>query len=663
MESNKPFVEKETWGDCVERELGELPENESYTKQTVICAQTKVTEKEWETFLEPDNMQLENLTEISDIQTSDSTQDESFTQACDHQSSEDSENNPRLRHIRRGWTPTYNCPTHHQNNRQRFWNQSSAPPNTSPHQIRPQWTPHAGYQNPQMSFDNMQEGNFQRYHNSQIPVPNSWQAPLPIPPPYMMQINYLRFQVEYLDNDLRKNNISLSEQTEKRLQAEKKYDDCLIQLRLNEETLKKSKLEYNKVQEYLTKLLNVMLGYGNMEDKNFQLLHNSQIPLPMPYPWLPPPLMAPPYLRQISNLTQQLEYLQSELQKNSISLSVQTEKRLQAEQKYDDCLTQIHLYEEALKDFKEFPNVPQQIISVQIQTDLQETLKLKTLCYQAGSTQTEMDVPETRSRLIPVHQMISTQTETDSFLNVSVPETVKDPTVSLKNEIYTNEILISEQQQVTEEEKVTSKTQNMVKKAKTVTQQIVLETKTGNPQTVFEQNETNICKISEAESVKAHAASAESEGGPKEKQILKVLKVNKAERASKTQEKSIQKCKKLQYEKSRSKKPKTETDSEPQTVNNLTVSEEVVVDETQILSEPETVASAPQMKFEVVEDVISTSLQGPETHGSKELSVQETGSEQEEGQIKEVSLWRHFKKAMTPSHRRQYKHIKENRPQ
>ncbi|MEQ2293107.1 hypothetical protein AMECASPLE_029766 [Ameca splendens] len=169
MEANKPFVEKETSGDCVERELGELPENESYTKQTVICAQKKVTEKElisetkekvnqqekkqpfkrkrknkrtvaWETFLEPDNMQLENvteisdiqtsesvqvenLTEVSDIQTSDSTQEESFTQASDHQSSEDAENNPRIRHIRRGWTRTYNCPTHHQNNRQRFCNQ------------------------------------------------------------------------------------------------------------------------------------------------------------------------------------------------------------------------------------------------------------------------------------------------------------------------------------------------------------------------------------------------------------------------------------------------------------------------------------------------------------------------------------------------------------
>ncbi|MEQ2172266.1 hypothetical protein GOODEAATRI_019333, partial [Goodea atripinnis] len=113
--------------------------------------------------------------------------------------------------------------------------------NTNPHHIRPQWTPHAGYQNPQISYYNMQEGNFQKYHNSQIPVPNSWQAPLPIPPPYMMQIYYLRFQVEYLDNDLRKNNISLSEQTEKRLQAEKKYDDCFPQLQLYEEALKDSK--------------------------------------------------------------------------------------------------------------------------------------------------------------------------------------------------------------------------------------------------------------------------------------------------------------------------------------------------------------------------------------------------------------------------------------
>ncbi|XP_036002327.1 uncharacterized protein LOC118565700 isoform X2 [Fundulus heteroclitus] len=64
------------------------------------------------------------------------------------------------------------------------------------------------------------------------------------------------------------------------------------------------------------------------------------------------------YLGQINDLTQKVESLQDQIQKNNMSLSEKKENGLQCEEKYNDCLQKLHLCEQALKDLKEFLNLP-----------------------------------------------------------------------------------------------------------------------------------------------------------------------------------------------------------------------------------------------------------------------------------------------------------------
>lgn len=235
----------------------------------------------------------------------------------------------------------------------------------------------------------------------------------------------------------------------------------------------------------------------------------------------------------------------------------------------------------------------------------------------------------------------------------SIPEIVEDQTVTLKHELCTNETVISKPQQVTNEENLTEAQQNgdsqveikpsqkskshnrrkasMEGVSESVTHQKVLGEN-------IEQKEGSLLEIVEdqIDSLKneINTVISKTQQVTEEEQISETQQNGNQQVERKLSKKSSQKDKKLQPKKVKGRKSKTET-----------------------------VTSPPQMEIKVKEDVVPTTPQGSEKLALEELSVQDNRSEQKKGPVKKVSVWRKIKKAMTPSHRRQYKDRGENHHQ
>ncbi|XP_035984319.1 DNA ligase 1-like isoform X2 [Fundulus heteroclitus] len=499
------------------------------------------------------------------------------------------------------------------------------------------------------------------FNNSQNPAPMPYPRPPP-PPPYLRQMYDLQQHLKYME-DVFINCLLLSNQADRRLWAEKKYNDCLIQLHFYEGILKDSKESPNlpkfpevpkngekcKCQAKLEKI-----QLENMEVQQY-------------------------LMKQANEMHHATLLLNAELNHKEELL-----KKKDSEQRQDK----------------------KQTVSVEIQTDSQEASQLKATSYQTISTQTEVDVQETKCEIIPVYQTISTQTETVLLLNVeevkvsetlqngdeqgekkpskkskrkkkqktsletasgpetlkdqevsgenteqeevSTPEIVKDQSVSLQNEICTNETVISKPQEVVEEVKVSETLQNgdeqgekkPSKKSKRKNKQKTSLETASVPETHKDQEVsgeiTKQEEVSTPEIVKDQSVSLQNEICIIEKVISKPQEVVEEVKVSETLQNGDEQGEKKPSKKSkRKKKQKTslETASGPETLKDQEVSgenteqeevstPEIVKDQSVSLQNEictnETVISKPH---EVVEEVkVSETLQNGEEQGEKKPS-------------------------------------------
>ncbi|XP_035984050.1 eukaryotic translation initiation factor 5B-like isoform X5 [Fundulus heteroclitus] len=231
---------------------------------------------------------------------------------------------------------------------------------------------------------------------------------------------------------------------------------------------------------------------------------------------------------------------------------------------------------------------------------------------------------------------------------VSTPEIVKDQSVSLQNEICTNEMVISKPQEVVEEVKVSETLQNgdeqgekkpSKKSKRKKKQKTSLETASG-PETLKDQEvsgeNTQQEEVSTPEIVKDQSVSLQNEICTNETVISKPQEVVEEVKVSETLQNGDEQGEKKPSKKSkRKKKQKTslETASGPETLKDQEVSgenteqeevstPEIVKDQSVSLQNEictnETVMSKPQ---EVVEEVkVSETLQNGDEQGEKKPS-------------------------------------------
>ncbi|XP_035984048.1 microtubule-associated protein futsch-like isoform X3 [Fundulus heteroclitus] len=499
-------------------------EKQTNTNETPISTPPLVPEKE--TIPETrdildqhsENIQVESLTEVSDNQTSGSTQEERVTQASDNQRSEVAVIHPTIQQDTKDWTRTYKSAAFRtrQDNRRWYSYEYSVPPYPNPYTIRYERRAQKGKENPQLGLGEVQQRFLQMFNNSQNPAPMPYPRPPP-PPPYLRQMYDLQQHLKYME-DVFINCLLLSNQADRRLWAEKKYNDCLTQLHFYEGILKDSKespnlpkfpevpkngekckcqaklekiqLENMEVQQYLMKQANEM--------HHATLLLNAE-------------------LNHKEELLKKKDSEQRQDEKQTVSVEIQTDSQEASQLKATSYQTISTQTEVDVQETKCEIIPVYQTISTQTEVDVQETKCEIISVYQTISTQTEVDVQETKCEIIPVYQTTSTQTETALLLNVEVkvsetlqngdeqgekkpskkskrkkkqktsmetasgpetlkdqevsgenteqeevstPEIVKDQSVSLQNEICTNETVISKPQEVVEEVKVSETLQN-----------------------------------------------------------------------------------------------------------------------------------------------------------------------------------------------------------
>ncbi|XP_036001484.1 uncharacterized protein LOC118565340 isoform X3 [Fundulus heteroclitus] len=656
-------------------------EKQTNTKETPISTPPLVPEKETipetQDILDQhsENIQVENLTEVSDNQTSGSTQDERFTQASDNQRSEVAVIHPTIQQDIKDWTRTYKSAAFRtrQDNRRWYCYEYSVPPYPNPYTIRSERRAQKGKENPQFGLGEVQENFLQMFHNSQNPAPMPYPRPPP-PPPYLRQMYDLQQHLKYME-DVFINCLFLSNQADRRLWAEKKYNDCLTQLHFYEGILKDSKespylpkfpevpkngekckcqaklekiqLENMEIQEYLMKQANEMY--------HATLLLNAE-------------------LNHKEELLKKKDSEQRQDKKQTVSVEIQTDSREASELKatsYQTISTQteVDVQETKCEIIPVFQTISTQTevdvqetkceeipvyqnISTQTEVDVQETRCEKIPVYQTISTQTEVDVQETNCEIIPVYQTISTQTETVLLLNVEevkVSETLQNGEEQGEKKPSKNETLQNGEEQG---EKKPSKKSKRKKKQKTF-----LETASG-PETLNDQEVSgeNIEheEVSTPEIVKDQSVSLQNETCTNETVISKPQEVVEEVKVSETIQNGEEQGEKKPSKKSkRKKKQKTslETASGPETLKDQEVSgenteqeevstPEIVMDQSVSLQNEictnETVISKPQ---EVVEEVkVSETLQNGDEQGEKKPSKKSKRKKKQKTSLETASV-------------------------
>ncbi|XP_043987498.1 titin-like [Gambusia affinis] len=396
-------------------------------------------------------------------------------------------------------------------------------------------------------------------------------------------------------------------------------------------------------------------------------------------------------LKQQKDLLSKVLSERQQSRKTTISVQTQTDSEKNLKQK------PVSFQSASTQTEREEPETSSQLkpvlqtVSTQTETEEPETSSQLKPVLQTVSTQTETDELETRSHWKPVCETVSTQTEEDVLESGCQLKPVYQ-TISTQTELH---LLIQEQSSESQQDghqdgQTKGLKRSAGKKRRKSSKKAASELETVNNEKVSVKNQEQE-EVSMPEIVKDQRATIIIEVHKNEKLIDKLQQVTEDKMVPEKQPigdhqvekrpKIKTKCKKKRkttlkselennsypvvtdpnlVQNTETPKPDVESAPEiPQTaleeieIKPVIVSEDGTDQDPVVLTE-KLRTSPPQTEVTVNEDQIQRPQQS-ETEPSEESDEQNKVSEEEESPKTKISLWRRFKKAVTPSCLRQFK--------